>query len=72
IGILIAAGAAEIVNSINGTNFMYLRENPLPIFLPFSHLYLYAAMIILMISLYYFLTMFGTTRKKNDFEKSNP
>jgi uncharacterized membrane protein YwaF len=64
IGILIAAGGAEIVNSINGTNFMYLRENPLPIALPFHHLYLYVAVIVILVSLYYFLTNLGVKRKK--------
>lgn len=66
LGILIATGGAAIVNSINGTNFMYLRENPLPISLPFSHLYLYVAVIILTVSLYYFLTSLETRSKKID------
>ena len=72
IGILIAAGGAAIVNSINDTNFMYLRESPLPISLPFSHLYFYVVMIILMVSFYYFLTTLGTRRKKINSEIVSP
>ena len=68
IGILIAAGGAAIVNSINRTNFMYLRENPLPISLPFHHLYLYGILIILMVSLYYFLTTLEARKKQLKYD----